>query len=228
MSVFNRFSDIINSNINSILDQAEDPRKMVRLITQEMQATLVDVRAESARYIAEKKELVERLEFSKRESVNWQNKAELAARKGRDDLAKAALQEKARHENVVAALKTEMVQFEDAIGKLKHDADQLREKLTLARSREKALILRGQTARSRLKVKRQLHEVNYEDAFSRFEAYEKKLDEMEGAIESYDLPNRTLSQEISDLQDDKHLTDELQALKLRIKQTASVQTTNPA
>jgi phage shock protein A len=223
MSVFNRFSDIINANINSILDQAEDPRNMVRLITQEMQATLVEVRAASVRYIADKKEIAERLEFSERESTSWGNKAELAVTKGRDDLAKAALQEKARHDNVVAALKVEVVQVQDAIGKLKTDADQLEDKLRLARTREKALILRGQTARSRLKVKRQLHDVNCEDALSRFESYESKLDDMEGAIESYDLSNRTLSQEISDLQDDEHLTKELHELKARIRQTSNVQ-----
>jgi phage shock protein A len=224
MSVFNRFSDIINANINSILDQAEDPRKMVRLITQEMQATLVEVRAASVRYIADKKEITERFEFSERESASWQNKAELAVTKGRDDLAKAALQEKARHDHVVAALKVEVVQVQDAISKLKTDADHLEDKLRLTRTREKALILRGQTARSRLKVKRQLHDVNCEDALSRFESYERKLDEMEGAIESYDLSNRTLSQEISDLQGDEHLTKELQELKSRIRQTSNVQT----
>ena len=224
MSVFNRFSDIVNANINSILDQAEDPRKMVRLITQEMQATLVEVRAASVRYIADKKEITERLAFSERESTGWQNKAELAVSKGRDDLAKAALQEKARHDDIVTALNVEVVQVQDAISKLKSDADQLEGKLRLARTREKALILRGQTARSRLKVKRQLHDVNCEDALSRFDSYERKLDDMEGAIESYDLSNRTLSQEINDLQDDEHLTKELQELKSRIRQTSNVQT----
>ena len=223
MSVFNRFSDIVNANINSILDQAEDPHKMVRLITQEMQATLVEVRAASVRYIADKKEISERLEFSARESINWQNKAELAITKGRDDLAKAALLEKARQDEVVTALSTELIQVKDALSKLKTDADQLEDKLILARTREKALILRGQTARSRLKVKRQLHDVNCEDALSRFESYERKLDDMEGAIESYELPNRTLSQEISDLQDDEHLTKELQELKSRSRQTSNVQ-----
>jgi phage shock protein A len=225
MSVFSRFSDIANANINSILDQAEDPHKMVRLITQEMQATLVEVRSASVRYIADKKKISERLEFSARESSNWQKKAELAVTKGRDDLAKAALLEKARQDDVVTALSAEVIQVQDAISKLKSDADQLESKLIIARTREKALILRGQTARSRLKVKRQLHDVNCEDALSRFESYERKLDDMEGAVESYDLSSRTLSQEISDLQDDEHLTKELQELKSRIRQTSNVQTT---
>lgn len=224
MGVFNRFSDIINANISSILDQAEDPGKMIKLINREMQATLVEVRAASVRYIADKKTIVERLEFSRRESISWQEKAELAITKGRDDLAKAALQEKARHDNVVTSLKSEVAQIEDAFGRLKHDADQLEEKLTLARTRQKALILRDQTTRSRLKVKRQLHDVSCEDALARFEAYERKFDDLEGTIESWesrDLPNRTLSQEISDLQDDEHLTRELEELKSRIKQSAA-------
>jgi phage shock protein A len=224
MSVFNRFSDIVNANINSILDQAEDPHKMVRLITREMQATLVEVRSASVRYIADKKKISERLEFSARESSNWQKKAELAVTKGRDDLAKAALLEKARQDDDVTALSAEVIQVQDAISKLKGDADQLENKLIIARTREKALILRGQTARSRLKVKRQLHDVNCEDALSRFESYERKLDDMEGAVESYDLSSRTLSQEISDLQDDEHLTKELQELKSRIRQKSNVQT----
>jgi phage shock protein A len=225
MSVISRFSDIVNANINTILDQAEDPHKMVRLITQEMQATLVEVRAASVGYIADKKKISERLEFSARESSNWQNKAELAVTKGRDDLAKAALLEKARQDDVVTALSAEVIQVQDAISKLKSDADQLENKLIIARTREKALILRGQTARSRLKVKRQLHDVDCEDALSRFESYERKLDDMEGAIESYDLSNRTLSQEISDLQDDEYLTKELQELKSRIRQKSNVETT---
>lgn len=94
MSVFNRFSDIINSNINLILDQAEDPGKMVRLITRETQETLVEVRSVSARNIADRKQLQERIRCSRRESRNWQDKAELAVVKGRDDLAKLALKEK--------------------------------------------------------------------------------------------------------------------------------------
>ena len=103
------------------------------------------------------------------------------------------------------------------------NAFKLEGQLKLARTRQKALILRGQTAKSRLKVKRQLHDVNCDEALSRFEEYERKLDNVEGVIESYDLGSRTLAQEIDNLQDDEHLNRELQALKSRIKNTGTVQ-----
>lgn len=225
MSVFNRFSDIINSNINSILDQAEDPRKMVRLITQETQETLVEVRSVSAQNIADRKQLQARIRFSRRESRNWQDKAELAVVKDRDDLAKLALKEKTRHDEAVTIMEADLVQIEDAVTKLQHDADRLEDQLKLARTRQKALILRGQTAKSRIKVKRQLHNVNCDEALSRFEEYERKLDDVEGVIESYDLGNRTLAQEINDLEGDEHLNKELQALKSRIKNTDPAETT---
>ena len=225
MSVFNRFSDIINSNINSILDQAEDPRKMVRLITQETQETLVEVRSVSAQNIADRKQLQARIRFSRRESRNWQDKAELAVVKDRDDLAKLALKEKARHDEAVTIMEADLVQIVDAVTKLQHDADRLEDQLRLARTRQKALILRGQTAKSRIKVKRQLHNVNCDEALSRFEEYERKLDDVEGVVESYDLGNRTLAQEINDLQGDEHLNKELQALKSRIKNTDPAETT---
>lgn len=225
MSVFNRFSDIINSNINSILDQAEDPRKMVRLITQETQETLVEVRSVSAQNIADRKQLQARIRFSRRESRNWQDKAELAVVKDRDDLAKLALKEKARHDEAVTIMEADLVQIVDAVTKLQHDAGRLEDQLKLARTRQKALILRGQTAKSRIKVKRQLHNVNCDEALSRFEEYERKLDDVEGVVESYDLGNRTLAQEINDLQGDEHLNKELQALKSRIKNTDPAETT---
>jgi phage shock protein A len=216
MGVFNRFSDIINANINSILDQAEDPRKMVKLITLEMHETLVDIRAATAKHISDKKKVQKQISFSRAEITGWQEKAELAISKGRDDLAKAALKEKAHHQESVVMLESEYAQIADAISKLSSDAKQLEEKLSIALTRQKALVLRGQCAKSRIKVKKQLHNVNFDDALSKFDLYERKLDDMEGAIESYDLQNRGLAQEINDLQNDEHLTRELNALKSKI------------
>jgi phage shock protein A len=216
MSVFNRFSDIINANINSILDQAEDPRKMVKLITLEMHETLVDIRAATAKHISDKKKIQKQISFSNIEITGWHEKAELAISKGRDDLAKAALKEKAHHQESVVMLESEYAQVVDAISKLSSDAKQLEEKLSIALTRQKALILRSQAAKSRIKVKKQLHNVSFDDALSRFDLYERKLDDMEGAIESYDIQNRGLAQEINDLQNDEHLTRELNALKSKI------------
>ena len=219
MSIFNRFSDIINANINSLLDQAEDPRKMVKLITLEMHETLVDIRVASAKHIADKKKVQKQISFSRSEVKGWQEKAELAVTRDRDDLAKAALREKVRYEESVVMLESEYEQIEDAISKLKSDSTQLEEKLNVAMTRQKALILRGQTAKSRIKVKKQLYDVNFDDALCRFDLYEHRLDEMEGEIESYDLQNRDLAQEINDLQNDEYLTSELNALKSRIRRS---------
>lgn len=222
MNVVNRFSDIINANINAVLDQAEDPNKMIKHITREMQATLVDVRAASARYIADKKKIKEQIDASKRQVLSWEQKAALAISKDRDDLAKAAIQERLRHDNIVEALEVEYKQVGDSLAKLKRDADELAQKLALAKTRQKALILRGQTAKSRLQVKRQLHDVNRENALAKFEAYERKLDDLEGEVESYEfssssaLTNRSLEQEINALQDDRHLIEELEELKARL------------
>lgn len=217
MSVFSRMSDIINSNVNAILDQAEDPEKMVRMITQEMEETLVEVRSTSARYIADRKHINKRIGWVKGESVAWQQKAELAVSKERDDLAKAALREKARHDETVIYLEADVKTIDEAIAKLKHDTEQLEEKLRMARARQKALILRGKTARSRIMVKRRLHDVSYDQALDRFESYERKLDEMEGEIESYEVANRSLADEIDDLENEERLDHELQALKNRMQ-----------
>lgn len=220
MSVFSRLSDIINANLNAILDEAEDPEKMVRMITQEMEETLVEVRSTSARYIADRKLIEKKIHWAESEAAGWNEKAELAVSKGRDDLARAAIKERSRLEEAVTQLQADLGNFDDAIARLKDDTARLEEKLQMARARQKALILRGKTAKSRIKVKRQLNDISYDSAMDRFERYERRLDEMEGEIESYDLGNQTLASEIEQLEDEEHLDAELQALKDRMHQPA--------
>jgi phage shock protein A len=226
MSVFNRLSDIVNANLNAMLDQAEDPEKIVRLITQEMQDTLVEVRSTSARYLADKRQLEKQLRLIRAESTTWERKAELAIDKGRDDLAKAALREKSLVDEVETRLQADIIHVDVAIEKLRADTVSLEEKLVQAKARQKALILRGQTARSRIKVKRQLNDLSFDDAFNRFEVYERKLDEMEGEVEAFDLGNLTLSAEIESLQTDHELDAELALLKQRVTKPASTQPAN--
>jgi phage shock protein A len=226
MSVFNRLSDIVNANLNAMLDQAEDPEKIVRLITQEMQDTLVEVRSTSARYLADKRQLEKQLRLIRAESTTWERKAELAIDKGRDDLAKAALREKSLVDEVETRLQADIIHVDVAIEKLRADTVSLEEKLVQAKARQKALILRGQTARSRIKVKSQLNDLSFDDAFNRFEVYERKLDEMEGEVEAFDLGNLTLSAEIESLQTDHELDAELALLKQRVTKPASTQPAN--
>ena len=216
MGIFSRFADIVNSNINAILDKAEDPEKMVRLIIQEMEDTLVEVRSTSAKTLAEKKELVRRVETLKVQVADWQEKAELALNKDRDDLARAALIEKQKSADAVAAVETELEHVESHIEKLQQEVSTLQEKLADAKARQKAIILRQRSAESRLEVKKALDSSKVEDALNRFERYENKIDGLESQIESYDLGKKSLADEIAGLQQDEKIDDELAELKKKL------------
>jgi phage shock protein A len=216
MSIFSRMSDIINANLNALLDKAEDPEKMVRLIIQEMEETLVEVRTTSARTIADKKALVRRRDWLSQESAEWERKAEVAVRKNREDLARAALVEKNKAAESVDAVDDEMVLLDETLAKLSDDTAALQDKIKDAKSRQHAIILRGKAAKSRLGVRRQLHETNIDDAIQRFEHYERKMDDLEGQVEAYDLGRRTLSDEIDELEGDEEIDAELASLKARI------------
>lgn len=220
MGIFSRFTDIINANINSILDKAEDPEKMVRLIIQEMEETLVEVRTQSAKLIADKKEIARKVDKTRKEVEDWENKASVALSKGREDLARAALKEKTNAHHESETLASDLDQIDHNLQKLSADISQLQQKLTDAKTRQKALILRGKTAESRMGVKRQLHQVDIDGAMSRFETYERKLDVMEGEIESYDLGQQSLANEIADLESDEQVDAELAALKARLSDSS--------
>ncbi|MYD96933.1 MAG: phage shock protein PspA [Gammaproteobacteria bacterium] len=217
MSVFSRMTDIVNSNINALLDKAEDPAKMVRLIIQEMEETLVEVRSTSARAIADRKELTRRHEHLRHEASEWERKAELAVAKDRDDLARSALVEKSKADEVAAAVEAELGALEETLAKLNEDIGALQQKIKDAKARQSAILMRGQAAKVRLGVRRQLSDHNIDDAMSRFELYERKMDDLEGQIESYDMGKRTLSDEIEQLETDEAVDEELEKLKARIR-----------
>lgn len=216
MSIFSRMSDIINSNINSLLDKAEDPEKMVRLIIQEMEETLVEVRSTSARAIADKKELQRRHEWLIEEITEWERKAEVAVSRGRDDLAKGALVERNKAQGAADAIAEERGMIDGTLAKLGDDVAMLQAKIKDAKARQNAIVLRGQAAQTRLGVKRQLSDHSIDDALLRFEQYERKMDDLEGEIESYDLGQKTLADEIEDLEHDDELDNQLAAFKARV------------
>lgn len=216
MGIFSRFTDIINANINSILDKAEDPEKMVRLIIQEMEETLVEVRTQSAKLIADKKELERKSERWSSEIVEWERKAEVAISKEREDLARAALKEKRNCEEASITLESELQQVSDSLEKLSGDVAQLQQKLKDAKLRQKALILRGDTAKSRMGVKRQLHTVNIDEALTKFDRFERRIDDMEGEVEAFELGQRSLSEEIAELERDEQINADLADLKAKM------------
>ncbi|ALU44459.1 MULTISPECIES: phage shock protein PspA [Pseudoalteromonas] len=216
MGIFSRFADIVNSNINAILDKAEDPEKMVRLIIQEMEDTLVEVRSTSAKTLAEKKELERRVEQLRTQADDWQQKAELALTKDREDLARAALLEKQKATDAADSVTQELSHVESHIEKLQQEVTTLQEKLADAKARQKAIVLRQRSAESRLDVKKALDSSKVEDALNRFERYESKIDGLESQVESYDLGKKSLADEIADLQKNEKVDDELEALKKKL------------
>ncbi|WP_086929273.1 phage shock protein PspA [Agarilytica rhodophyticola] len=213
MGIFSRFTDIINSNLNALLDNAEDPKKMIRLIIQEMEETLVEVRSSCARIIADKKELHRRLARLTQEASEWENKAKLAISKGRDDLARAAIAEKSAIEEEVSTAEAELASLEDHLATLNDEVAQLQIKLDDAKAKQKALILRAQTVENRYKVKRQINKKNIDDAFTKFELFEKRMDELEGHVESFDVGRNDLASEIDQLAKDDAINEELSRLK---------------
>ncbi|MEM7097017.1 MAG: phage shock protein PspA [Pseudomonadota bacterium] len=217
MSIFSRMTDIINSNINSLLDKAEDPEKMVRLIIQEMEEALVEVRSTSARAIADRKEVERRKQWQETEAEEWERKAEIAVRKGRDDLAKGALSESNKARESISILDEELQALESTLGKLNEDVGALQAKIKDAKARQNAIIVRGQAAKTRLGVRQTLSDHNIDDAIARFELYERKMDDIEGQVESYDLGQKTLAEEISELESDEDLDEQLSELKARVK-----------
>ncbi len=217
MGIFSRFTDIVNSNINAILEKAEDPEKIIRLMIQEMEDTLVEVRSAAARAIADRKEIGRRLERVSVEVDDWQAKAELAVNKGRDDLARAALAEKARVVQVADTLSADHTALQEGLDKLNGDIARLEEKLADAKSRQKALIARHSTAQRRLDVRKQIHDYRIDDALLRFEQFERRMDDVEGRVEAYDLGlQKDLASQFHGLESDEKVSEELEALKKRL------------
>jgi phage shock protein A len=217
MGIFTRFSDIVNSNINAILDKAEDPEKIVRLMIQEMEDTLVEVRSAAARSIADKKDLNRKIETLESERDDWDEKAEMAMRKGREDLAKAALVEKSRVAAAVEAFKQDYVAVDEGLAKLNEDIARLEAKLADAKARQKALLARHTTASSRLAARKKIHDYKIDDAMLRFEAYTRRIDDVEGRVEAYDLGMpKDLDHEFASLEAEESVRKELDALKARV------------
>ncbi len=213
MTIFSRMTDIINSNLNALLDKAENPEKMVRLIIKEMEDTLVEVRSAAARAIADRKELMRRRDWLASEADEWQRKAEVAVGKDRDDLARRALAERNKAREAVESLTAELGLLGETLDKLNADLGALQAKIKDAKAHQNAIIMRSKAAKTRLGVRRQLNDRNVDEAMRRFEAYERKMDDLEGQAEAYDMGQRTLADEIADLEKGEQLDSQLDELK---------------
>lgn len=219
MGIFSRLTDIINANLSAVLDRAEDPAKTIRLMIQEMEETLVETRASAARLIADAKGLRRRRGQLDASIADWQRKAELALAKGREDLARGALAEKARLSDAVKAGDADLAALDEALGRYEQDIARLQAKLDEAKTRQKSILDRQETATHRLKVRRSVDDGRLEQAFTRFEHMERRVERLEGEVEAHDLGrerSRTLSDEFVELESSDAVEAELQALKAKL------------
>lgn len=217
MGIFSRTRDIIAANMADLLDKAEDPAKMIRLIILEMEETLVEVRASAARTIADQKEMRRHIAKLDALQLSWTEKAELALSKGREDLAKAALVERQKAGDMADQLRAEAGVLDDALRASEEDIAKLQKKLTEARTKQANVQTRLETASNRYRLREMYAGAKTADAFSRFDALERRADEAEGRAEAMGLGlPRTLEDEIADLRASDKVDAELAALKARM------------
>ncbi|MGB2741077.1 MAG: phage shock protein PspA [Cognaticolwellia sp.] len=217
MGMFSRFTDIINANINSMLDKAEEPEKMIKLIIQEMEETLVEVRSTAAKHIAEKKTVMRNIRDMESRIQNWQQKAELALNKGREDLAKSALVEKQTCTQKLNEFNEELAQFDEYLTAVQQDSQRLQDKLTEAKRKQDAFAIRQQSAEVRLKVREKAAIYNIDEAISKFERYQQKIDRVEAEVEAYDMTSsKDLNSQFRELEKDENLEKELEELKKKV------------
>ncbi len=222
MSIFSRFTDIINANINSLLEKAEDPEKIIRLMIQEMEDTLVEIRSAAAKCIADRKEQHRYAEFLEREQQGWAKRAELAVRQNREDLARAALVEKQALADEASQIQGETEMLNAQLEKFNSDISQLQTKLNDAKTRQRSIVIRHKTASTQLAARKHIHDDTIDEMLFRFENAERRIDRVEAQKESLDMGRRSgLAEEIAGLKDDDRVEDALTALKARVNKADS-------
>jgi phage shock protein A len=215
MSIFSRFRDIVSANINSILDRAEDPEKMVRLMIQEMEDTLIEVKSNCAGFMAELKRMERTLEQVQVEAASWESKARLAVEKGRDELARAALVEKQHYLQKADRLNDQLSQTRELVANTQADIAQLESKLNDAREKQRLIIQRRAAAVTRFQAQSQIRKIDTAPAFAKFEAYENGIDRLEaeaGLVDSL-RPKENLRERFAELENEDVIEQELARLK---------------
>ena len=218
MGIFSRTRDIFAANFTELLDRAEDPARMIRMIILEMEETLVEVRASAARTIADGKEMRRAIARLDELQSSWTEKAELALSKDREDLAKAALMERQKATDMADGLRAEMVAIDDTLRSYEADIAKLQGKLREARTRQNSIASRIESAVTRAKAREVLHGGRTEDAFSRFEVLERRADFAEGRADALGMTGpKSLEEEIAELRASDSVDAELEAMKAAMK-----------
>jgi phage shock protein A len=217
MGIFSRTRDIIAANFNELLDQADDPAKMIRMIILEMEETLVEVRASAARTIADQKEMHRHTIKLERLQADWSEKAQLALSKDREDLARAALVEKKRAADMRDQLQQEIAVLDDALRAYEQDIQKLQNRLREARSRQTQIAARLESAENRVKLRSLMTNERVDEALTRFDQLERRVDYAEGRADALSIADGSgkpsLSDEIAALEGADKIDEELEAMK---------------
>ncbi|MCG8553481.1 MAG: phage shock protein PspA [Desulfobacterales bacterium] len=214
MGIFTRFRDIVSSNINAMLDKAEDPEKMIKLMIREMEDTLIELKSSCAGAIANHKK-VERLGREAREKKTfWNEKAELAVTKGRDDLARQALLEKRRFTQRLEVVETELVDISAMVDQYKNDITELETKLKSAREKQRMLVQRHIRARHKKRARQEIRRADSSEVIKKFEEMENHIERMEAEADLVGFGKRSsLETAFDDLAADEEIENELNELK---------------
>ena len=214
MGIFTRFRDIISSNINAMLDKAEDPEKLIKLMIREMEDTLVEIKASCAGVMAGDKKVQRRLEEVQSREKYWDEKATLAVHKGRDDLAREALVEKRRFSDMIDTLDYELKEYNNLIEQYQDDIRQLEDKLVAAREKQRILVQRHIRAKGKKRAQEEIRRMDNSEAIFKFEQFENRIERMEAEADLVNFGRKpTLEEELDNLSVDDEIEKELQTLK---------------
>ncbi len=216
MGIFSRITEIVNSNINAMLDKAEDPKKMVKLMIHEMEDTLTEVKSAAAEVVADKIRVSRLLKAENGKREDWDRKAQLAIEKGREDLAREAVERKLVCEKKAQQLQDRHDEIEKVVKQYQEDIARLEEKLASARGRQQALIANHQSAINRKRVEEKIYQLNTSGAFAKFENYENKIDRFNAEAEVIHTSNTSLEKQFEDLTQNQAVEDELARIKSRV------------
>ena len=222
MGIFSRFRDIVNSNLNAMLEKAEDPEKLIKLMIQEMEDTLVELKASCAGAMASRTRVTRGRDTAAENVAKWDRKARLAVEKGREDLAREALLEKRACQEEADARETEITLFDDLVGQYQKDILQLEEKLEAARNKHRILVQRHIHAGHRKAAQTNIRKADSSDAFFRFEQFENRIERMEADADLVNLRASNLEDEFAKMETDEQIEQELESLKESLKGESKV------
>ena len=224
MGIFTRVRDIISANLNAMLDKAEDPEKLIRLMIKEMEDTLVEIKASCAGVMAAKKKIQRDCTTVETRATLWDEKAQLAVDKDREDLAREALMEKRRYAERAASLRKELAECEGLVNQYQEDLAQLEDKLGAVREKQRLLVQRHIHAHKRKRAQDELRRLDSSDAFIRFEQFENRIERMESEADLVNpIRQHSLDEELARLEGDEDIEKELEALKVAVtKKTGDI------